>query len=216
MPAKREFKPRKRKGSHRDASLLVIATEGSRTERKYFLDLVAPEHYQLPNVHLTVVDRPVGHSSPRHVIASLDNFKSQYQLKGYDELWMVIDKDRWDTSALSEVAAQCISKGYKLCVSNPDFELWLLLHIKDFRDYSPAALDALEQNARVTGKRTQLEVEIVDILGEYNKSNLDTSPYITSIDFAIGQARQLDTNTADRWPRTLGTRMYLLVERIIR
>lgn len=215
MPEKLVFKPRRREGANRDASLIVIATEGARTERKYFTDLINQEHFKRPNVHVEIVERPPAQSAPEHVIQTLDRFRSKYKLRGSDELWMVIDRDRWQQAMLADVAARCIQKEYRLCVSNPAFELWLLLHVKHMGDYEQEVLDELARNARCTRNRTRLEQELRDILGSYNKSNPDTIRYFPEIESAITQARQLDGNPADRWPRTLGTRVYLLVERII-
>lgn len=215
MPPQREFKPRKRRSAYRDASLIVIAAEGERTERRYFTDLASPMYYRNPRVHVAVVDRDTHASSPKHVIAALNNFKREYALRTYDELWMVIDRDRWSQQELSDIATQCVQKGYELAVSNPCFELWLLLHVKDINEYSQQELEELEQNERIDSGRTKLEKELSDICGGYNKLRLDTSKYLPHVDTAIERARGLDSDPAHRWPHSLGTRVYLLAERVI-
>jgi len=215
MIDKREFKPRKRKSAFRDASFIVIATEDEYTERQYFLDFISPKYYRNPRVHVEVLKRKTHASSPKHVMDALNKFRHDYRLKDYDELWMIIDRDKWTRKELSDVAAKCVQKGYSLSVSNPCFELWLLLHIKSIDEYTSNEKSNLEKNQKVNGNRTLLEQEISDILGSYNKSNLDTSKFLPKVEYAIEQARQLDTNPGQRWPISLRTRVYRLAERII-
>ena len=129
-------------------------------------------------------------------------------------MWMVIDRDQWIEVNLAEVAAECVQKGYKLCVSNPAFELWLLLHIKDIDGYSAEEIKELERNDHVTPNRTRLDQELLCLLGSYNKNNLNMEHFFPGISHAVDRARALDANPTDRWPRSLGTRVYLLVEKI--
>src|SRR5260221_11407935 len=93
--AKRQFKPRVRGSGFRDAKLIVIATEGSKTEKKYFNDLASDDRYRNPRVHVEVLERTSTASSPNHVIEELNKFRSVFKLNKFDELWLVIDVDRW-------------------------------------------------------------------------------------------------------------------------
>jgi hypothetical protein len=56
-----------------------------------------------------------------------------------DVLWLVIDTDRWGDKQLSEVTSECVSKHFRLAVSNPCFELWLILHYEDSDSISKTA-----------------------------------------------------------------------------
>jgi hypothetical protein len=149
------------------------------------------------------------------VLQVLNGFEKEYLLGKDDELWMVVDLDRWHNRELGSVAAQCIQKNYHLAVSNPCFELWLLLHIKSLDDCTDLELQELAENKRVSDKRTRLEIELVNELGSYNKSNPDTSKFLPSVNVAIDRARELDLHPEHRWPNSLGTRVYLLAESII-
>lgn len=199
MPITKSFK---RKSGFRDAILLVIATEGERTEQIYFGELKTQFHK--PSVHIEVLKRSEPGSSPRHVLRELEKFKKEYHLQKDDQLWMVIDRDRWTEQTLSDVAGKCIQKGFFLAVSNPCFELWLLLHITDLPEF--------ERDPSCK----HLEELLREELGSYNKSRPDTSGLLPHIADAISRAKELDTETAARWPQDLGTRVYLLVEKIIR
>jgi hypothetical protein len=115
----------RRTSGFRDAKLIVIATEGERTEPAYFRGLKAA--FRKPAIHMEILPRTTAGSSPAHVQEELDKFNKVYNLVEGDELWMVIDRDQWPDKNLAETAGECERKGYFLAVSTPCFELWLLL-----------------------------------------------------------------------------------------
>ena len=213
MP-KRVFKPRTRKSGFRDAKLIVIATEGMVTETKYFNDLAFDEKYRNPKIHVEILERSATASAPNHIIHELDKFRRQFRLNEYDELWLVIDVDRWGDAKLSDIATQCEQKVYQLAVSNPCFELWLLLHVKSLDEYAADELSDIANNSRANG-RTWLEKELLELCGSYDKSNLNTSHYIPYVETAIQRAQEIDANLEHRWPNQIGTRVYLLAKSII-
>ncbi|MEA3351142.1 MAG: RloB family protein [Chloroflexota bacterium] len=210
----RRFKPRQRLSGVRDAKLIIIASEGVKTEPKYFRCLASQYiNSKIKVYHLERDD--VTASSPKKIIRSLDKFRDDYSdLEDKDEFWLVIDVDRWRDAKLSEIAQKCHQKNYRLAVSNPCFELWLLLHLKSLDEYSEDVLEEFRQNLK-DGYRTRLGKELVEILGEYNKSNLNPDQFLPFVEQAIQRARRLDINPNERWPNDLGSRVYLLAEKII-
>lgn len=215
MPAKREFRERSRLSGVRDAKLIIIATEDTKAAPKYFNSL--REFARNSKVKVHVVKRVSEASSPKHILKSLDEFRREYKLEKDDELWVVIDVDAWRSEEISQIAEQCSQKKYYLSVSNPCFELWLLLHLKSMDEYDDAVQKEFLENqkSRTGARRTRLEQELVALLGAYNKSNLDTQPFMEHVPLAIERAKAIDTNPADRWPQTLGTRIYLLAQKIL-
>jgi len=210
MLGRRDFK---RKSGFRDSRLIVIAAEGEETEKQYFEGIKA--RYDNPRVHVEVLERIGSASDPAKVIKALDKFRSDYKLrKGHDQLWLVIDVDRWGNQKLSLVSQQCVQKRYQLAVSNPSFEIWLLLHVRSLDTYPPDILAELLENKK-DGKRTRLAQELLLQLGSYNKSNLDKDYFAHRVFVAIQNARISDLNPETRWPNQLGTRVYLLVEGIV-
>jgi hypothetical protein len=196
---RRDFK---RRSGSRDAKLFVIASEGQKTEPKYFEDL--KRFHQNHRIHIEVLKRINCSSSPQAVLKQLKKFKLEYNLNINDELWMIIDLDRWTQRNLSSIAAQCIQNNFFLAVSNPCFEIWLLLHLRE-----------ISQNDHVRFSNCSiLERELKLILGSYNKANLDTSRFLPSINIAIIRAKKLDVNPGHRWPNSLGTRIYKLIENL--
>jgi hypothetical protein len=129
---------------------------------------------------------------------------------------MVIDRDKqsWTQQQIAEVARLCIQKRYGLALSNPCFEIWLLLHRKDIRDYSaPLRAELLRNQKR--GKRTRIEKELIDICGSYNKSNLNIDDFLPYVNDAILRAEAIIVNVNERWPDYLGTHVYKLVRRLM-
>jgi hypothetical protein len=215
MVEKRSIPSRIRRGPGivRDPRLIIIATEGRKTEKKYFEDFAFQSHNSQIKVH--VLENPDDRSSPEHVLEVIEGFKDEYALEEDDLLWLVIDVDRWPTQDLSTIAQECNQKGYFLAISNPAFEIWLLLHLKNINDYSADQKEELLLNWKEDTNRTRLEREIIKLLGSYNKSNVDTGSFLPFINLAIARARELDIHPDHRWPNHLGTRVYLLAELIL-
>ncbi len=213
MIEKRIFSPRKRLSGFRDAKLIIIAAEGNKTEKKYFEDVAI--HFHNPKIHIEVIEKVSTASAPEHVLRLLDDFSNKYKLrKNYDELWLVIDFDRWGERKLSKIAKLSSQKKYNMAVSNPCFELWLLLHLKSLDDYNENTLKEFIENKKI-GNKTRLDIELTNLLGGYNKYNLDTTLFLNHVNEAIQEAMRLDIHPEHRWPNNLGTRVYILVEKVI-
>lgn len=209
---------RERCEAFRDARLIVIAAEGKDTERIYFKALA--KEYTNPRVHVHMLERcehDQNNSSPSHVLQQLNNYKSQYELESDDELWLVIDRDHWTDAMLSTVAKECAQDDYlHVALSNPCFELWLLLHLVDATSLTPEEqLLWGENRKKAKNGEPYLKVRLRHEMGSYHESNYDAPMLIRNIEAAIKRARALDANPADRWPQTLGTRVYLLAESVI-
>ena len=209
---------RERREAFRDARLIVIASEGKDTERIYFKALA--KEYTNPRVHVHVLERSENeqnNSSPEHVLKQLNDYKSQYELEADDELWLVVDKDRWTEAMLSRVATECSQEvAMHMALSNPCFELWLLLHMEDALSLPPEEQKQWMENRRKSKNADPyLKVRLRQKMGSYHESSYDALTLIAHIENAIERARALDKNPTDRWPQTLGTRVYLLAESVM-
>ena len=209
---------RERREAFRDARLIVIASEGKDTERIYFKALA--KEYTNPRVHVHILERGVderNNSSPEHVLKQLNDYKSQYELEADDELWLVVDKDRWTEAMLSRVATECSQEvAMHMALSNPCFELWLLLHLEDAASLTPEEyVRWMENRRRSRNSDPYLKTRLRQIIGSYHESSYDALTLISHVEEAIDRARALDKNPNDRWPQTLGTRVYLLAESVM-
>ncbi len=186
-----------RKHDRRSAKLFVIATEGKDTEKQYF------EMFGNRKVKVEILATGEDNkSAPEYVLERLDKFKDLYGFSEEDELWLVLDVDRWvKRDQLIAVCPQARQKGYQLAISNPCFEIWLCLHFGDLFPEDRTCKD--------------FEIRLRNILGSYNKSNLDVLAYKPNVKSAIERSRSLDLKLNESWTSQLGTRVYKLVESIL-
>lgn len=193
----------RRQAGFRDARLFIVATEGARTEPQYIAHLKLQGWIDRSRVIVEVIPTQDGTSSPNHVIHRLSEAQQRFQALPSDECWLVLDVDRWGPRLLSEVAQEATQKGYKLAISNPCFELWLLLH---FTDSAPSSSSC-----------AAIEEQLRQIHGSFNKSNLDGTLYTRErVNEAVERARRLDSSPTDRWPQSPpGTHAYRLFTRIL-
>lgn len=196
----RRKRPLDRTISHlRDTALIVIAVEGRQTEKQYF---EAFRGYG-SRVQVKVLETQDGLSSPKHVLARLRRYKRDTDVAVNDQLWLVVDKDRWGDRHLAQVSSETRRLRFNLAVSTPCFELWLYLHHAD-------------PTSEMSGKGSQyLKQKLRELLGGYDESNLQIDQFLPHTNTAIGRAEKLDTRPDDRWPNELGTHVYRLVKVIL-
>ena len=111
-----------RREEYKSSRLVVIAAEGRCTENIYFISM--KNNMCATSVHVKVLERNDDNSSPENVYNQIQGFKKEYDIADDDQLWVVIDKDKWNDKTLSLIAQHCTAddKLY-FCVSNPCFEL---------------------------------------------------------------------------------------------
>lgn len=194
-----------RRVQRRDARIFVIATEGAETEPAYFRGLQEREVIDRSRVHIEVIATPRedGTSAPKHVLGRLDAFSTRYRLfEGLDELWLVLDVDRWPAQQLSEVTQEATQKRFGLAMSNPCFELWLLLHVADVPPHAHTCEGC--------------ETELRRVLGTYSKTRLNPEIFAArpAVETAIARARALE-HDGHRWPQALGSHVHRLAARLL-
>ncbi|MFJ7996681.1 RloB family protein [Streptomyces sp. NPDC096310] len=119
----REGSGRRRGPVRRSSRTLLVVCGGKETERQYLQGL--RDHLRNPAVAVVVRGKAC---SPTQLVAYA---RGQRDLNrgGYDEVWCVFDVDEYpDVAAAADAARR---HGIKVAVSNPCFELWLLLHFTD-------------------------------------------------------------------------------------
>jgi len=186
---------RRRTGGRRYRSIVVIACEGDVTEPRYFRII----DDRLPNVQLRVLSSR-GDSSPSGVLKRMRQQLSKEPLKKEDQAWIVIDRDSWPEEQLS--ACHDWARGHEchgLALSNPKFELWLLLHFEDGNGIA---------HAKALDKR------LSRFLPSYRKGLTAADLPEGSIASAIERAKMKDIPPVLRWPETPGTTVYRLIEAV--
>lgn len=189
----------------RDPTIFYIAAEGEKTEVQYFEQLQGKINDS--RVKVKVVKRENGsHSAPRHVLSSLLDHKSRERIRSTDQLWIVIDRDRWDESQLNSVAQEASDNNINIAFSNPCFEVWLLFHFKETNDI----------NGIYTGPpKKKPKEKIVCILkneiGSFNPSKINIDNFFKDTTTAINNAKSV-TPTGRAWFDEIGSTMFSLLE----
>lgn len=183
-------------GARRYKRIFLISCEGSVTEPEYF------EFFQTQAIIKCL--RAKGQSSPRAVLERMKKAFDRTSFKKGDEAWLVVDKDNWNDNQLSELHRWTKERGLVkrgLAVSNPRFELWLLLHFEDVAHPCSGHECTNRLEKHLTG---------------YDK-HLDCTAFPRkSCESAIVRAKKLDQTVVQDWPRRTGTTVYRLVETLLR
>jgi hypothetical protein len=126
-----------------------------------------------------------------HVISDISNIIKEGGLtyaEGFDKICLIVDRDRDSFVSKPEnnqykyVVDKCKEKEFKLYVTNPCFEFWLLLH---FDKVFELDRDKLLENPKVTTKRRYAEQELRKIWPGYTKSSYEVEELVKKIDNAI-------------------------------
>ena len=171
--------------------MFVISTEGTVTEPGYFRMF----NNDTTILHVKVLKNKG--SEPITVLREMKRFLREASLRKDDEAWLVIDKDSWTDSQLTELYYWSITDPrYGLAVSNPRFEYWLLLHFEEGNKISSPnnCSDRLKRH-----------------LPNYDKG-IQPDKMIPGISEAIRRAEIKDTPPCMDWPRNTGTTVYRLVK----
>ncbi len=182
-------------GQRRYRKRFIIAVEGAKTE---------PQYFAIFNNEQSVIQvqclRGRHDSSPPQVLKRMELWLDQEALLASDEAWLVVDKDHWTEDQLTQLHAWAQTKvNYGFALSNPKFEYWLLLHFEDGNEV------ANSQNCTDRLKK---------YLPGFDKG-IDSRKFTSAMmNDAIRRARQRDNPPCEDWPRTAGTTVYRLVERI--
>ena len=164
-----------------------------------------------------------GDSSPASVLERLNKYCQEEQLGDEDELWLCIDADHWIRGShqreLSQVLQECRSKGYRIAISNPCFEVWLLMHFVEVDDNLLLELlgedpsGVVTEDQRSSFRCDKFEAQLRQAAGGYNKSNVARLRFTAEqVLQATERARCLD-GIGDV-PKCPGTRVYKLIDEL--
>ena len=118
------------------------------------------------------------------------------EFKGEDDVFgIVLGRDYKSHTVLQmkKIVQECMKKDYKIYITTPLFEFWLLLHLVDIKSLSKEQLECIKVNNGVSEKHTYTSKCVSDIAG-HSKSISDKvfqKYYLPKIDYAIKQAKEL-------------------------
>lgn len=162
-------------------------------------------------------------SAPRQVLERMDNYLAHHKYWDFennpdDEFWLVLDVDDhtsiYKIEEWHQVLDEAVSKNYQCAISNPFFEVWLLLHHTDVneQDYMYAVTNTHSYES-TDHFRTRLSTVCAAPLK--NKKEPSKDHYSQeNIILAIDRAKKLH-NTEEDWPHDLGSTVYRLLEKVV-
>ena len=131
-----------------------------------------------------------------HVVSDISDIIKDGGLtyaEGFDQICLIIDRDKESFLATPEnnqygyVVEKCKEKGFQLCITNPFFEFWLLLH---FDEVFELDTEKLLENPKVTSKRRYAEQKLRIIYPKYKKSSYQAEELVGDIDKAIQNEKE--------------------------
>lgn len=190
----------------RDYKLFAIACEGDKTEPKYFNTFKHLSKKIAVDVIQDVVseDEAISinpnKSAPRWVLDRALRYIEKEGLNDEDELWFVMDIDRWEESQLREIAQHCDDNpNWHIVLSNPCFETWLYYH----------KTSNIENVDSITCKELKHE------LSKFNKQGYHPYDFIKNLPEAIKNSKNADSNPDYYFPDKGVTKVYKLGEALL-
>lgn len=184
----------------RDANLIVIASEDKYAVRQYF------EFFRSTKIQFKVLETDNEKSAPEHVLARLVQYRKEYDIGEGDEFWLVCDCDHWikrgHIKNLAQVIQLCRQKGIRVALSNPCFELWLLLHFAEF----PA-------EAKLTC--TEIEKRLRKAVGSYDKAKVYNLPIEMDGVKAAAKRSADNQKTTSEIPDRPQTAVHLIIQHLL-
>ncbi len=185
----------KKNQSHRDATLFLIVCEGEKTEIDYFQQFIDLSK----RVKIVPVTPNENKSAPKWVLDKATKEAEEQDLNDDDQLWMIMDIDRWELKDLHAIQDECDKiANWNLAISNPCFEIWLLAHAKDLEAFSSQS-----------GRELKRHFGLLKDEGLFPKNPLQ------NLHLAIERASKAD-NSLHFIPERGRTKVYLLAQELIK
>jgi len=121
-------KDERKKGIKKELDRVIIACEGSKTERNYFQAIF---NHLIQNRNISKTSLVLARHKSTHSEGVLnDLIEALKKDTDFEHQWIVIDRDEHES--FSETLDKAKSKGVDVAYSNPSFEFWFLLHFEDY------------------------------------------------------------------------------------
>lgn len=118
-----------------------------------------------------------------------------HKYTGEDDVFGIVidrDHDAHTITQLRDIMKQCTENGYKIFITTPLFEFWLLLHLADIKKDYPDRLEDFQKNPKTSNKHTMVSYEVSKIAGHSKKLSETRFKtfYLPKIDYAIKQVNE--------------------------
>ena len=182
-----------------DATLIVIASEDEYAVKQYF------DFFESVRIQFEVLNTEDGKSAPKEVLKRIKDYQEEFQIGDGDQFWVVTDVDHWADAShiknLVQVLRESKQGEISVAISNPCFDLWLLLHFADFPTSG-------------VGKCDEIGKLIRDSVGSYNKTRVFDLPIdIEKVKRAIDSAKANDPD--GKILESAGTHVYRILDALV-
>ena len=176
-------KDERKKGIKKELDRVIIACEGSVTEKQYFQSIFDElvKNHNIAKTSLVIANH--SHTDPKGVLADLE--KALENDSEFEHKWIVIDRDEvkpngggHDIENFNGAISSAEVKGINVAYSNPSFEIWYLLHF----EYRNTALT-----------RDEVITELKKYVDYEKNSKTIYSELLSSQKIAIENAKNLET-----------------------
>lgn len=221
------------------SKIIFLACEGSATEEEYveilsqiydgvknkvqLISVAEDEIHTAPKGRTREQNQTLGKSKPWQLIERIDKFKQEkeaiYEFSKYpeDQFWIVSDIDDNLNNHFQEfqkAISDCDEKGYKYAISNPFFEVWLLLHhdevTEDDRKYAVTKGHPYEATDHFRMRLSEKNVPLKD------HKHLKMEDYSDEkIRIAVQRAKELQLDSSEKYPKEYGTHVFKIVDEIL-
>lgn len=197
-----------------------------------FISVAEDAVHTIPKYRTYEQNRMLTSVRPKQLVERIEQFKIreedkyQFELHPEDEFWIVTDVDKnWSDDVIDasekktyreewdEAITICRDKNYRYAISNPYFEMWLLLHhdIPCDEDKGFAVTDTHEYE-----KTNHFKLRLRKLGVPLKGKHICAEDYdVEKVKRAIEEAEKLHINKEDLCPRYFATTVYLLLKKII-
>ena len=185
----------------RDYKLFAIACEGRKREPAYF----SVFQYISRRIAVDVIEEivtdtdmnAINKSAPRWLLDRAMKYIEKEGLSDDDDLWFVMDKDRWSEVQLREIAHYCEQyPNWHIVISNPCFEVWLYFHKrKDISRSKSASCNDFKNE-----------------ISTFEKGGFHPFTYVPNLSAAVINAKTADKDPTHFIPLFKQTKVYQLGE----
>jgi hypothetical protein len=217
----REPIPLIREGGFIEAEkMFVLSYEGKVSEKKYFEDFRKSELFNDNGLIEIISLKRLSNrgSDPISVKKLLQEAKKEYHFKDTDEFWLIIDRDDWEeihNHNFDKLVDDCKKENnFFLALSNPCFEIWLILHLKDINEYDEGEKQRILVNEKISRKKNYIDRVLSEIQGRGYNKRPNPKVFLPLTRIAINRAKELDSENED-YPKQLGTHIYKLIAKLI-
>ena len=144
------------------------------------------------------------------VLKNIENKQITYS-EDIDKMCLIVDRDKksFKEEQYNYVKEECKKKNFKLYVTNPCFEVWVLLH---FDEVHLINKEELLENKRASSKVRFVESELKKYF-PYNKNKYNAELLIEKIDLAIENEKRF-CEDIERLKNELGSNVGLLIQEL--